>query len=336
MSHAKQTCVTRWQVALPPGVNRLHEAHDLVFGASASGAVHAWSRLDGSLRYSRGETGLMCEGFAVVGETLLVVLAKRAKGEVWSKTVFAFDAATGAEHGRTELDVDGAVGSTCVTSTQRHAFISLVKSGEITGIDDQAQEDVLIALETGLTVTNLIGAGEMVVALVAPHQGLRGYLLDETLVLSVDGAMPVAWSADGLLASVNGLVRCFDAKGVERWRRDFDVSARMALVGPLVIAVDHLGMVHALDASNGESKWSVTSGAKKPALLNPVVSGGYAWVLNAMGKVVAFDVLDGRKAFAPNEAFAHSRALLAGDGLVYVHREVDGHDSLTAFEVRAQ
>jgi len=323
----------RWQVALPPGVNRLHAAHGLVFGASGSGAVHAWARNDGSARFSRGETGLMCEGFAVVGETLLVVLAKRAKAEVWSKTVFAFDAATGSEHGRTELQLDGPPGSTCVASTEKQAYVGLQKTGEITGIDDQAQENVLLALEPGLTLSNLIGAGEMVVALVSPHQGLRGYLPDESLVLKLDDAMPVAWSHDGLLVMVNGIVRCFDAKGAERWRRPFDLSARMALTESLIIAVDHLGMVHGLDAATGDSKWSVSSGAKKPAMLNPVVSDGYAWVLNAAGKVVGFDVADGRKAFTPNEAFPHSRALLAGEGAVYVHREVEGHDTLTAFEV---
>ena len=334
MSHAKLTCATKWQVALPPGVNRLHAAHGLVFGASASGAVHAWSRNDGSLRFSRGETGLMCEGFAVVGDSLLVVLAKRSKGEVWAKTVFAFDAVTGAEHGRTELhQLEGPVGATGVSSTRTQAYVSLNKSSEITGIDDQAQENVLIALEPGLTVTNLIAAGEMVVAMVHPHQGLRGYLIDETLALKLDEAMPVAWSDEGLLATVNGIVRSYDAKGVERWRREFDLSSRMALAGPQIIAVDHLGMVHGLDAATGETKWSVSSGAKKPAILNPVTSGGYAWVLNAVGKVVAFDLLDGRKAFTPNEAFPHSRALMAGEGLVFVHRDIEGHDTLTAFEV---
>lgn len=334
MSHAKRSCVTRWQVALPPGINRLHAAHGLVFGASATGAVSAWSRVDGSLRYSRGETGLMCEGFEVVGDTVLVVLAKRSKAEVWSKTVFAFDAATGAEHGRTELQLDGPVGSTCMASTATQAYLALAKTGEIVGIDDHAQENVLIAVEAGLTVNTLIGAGEMVVALVSPHQGLRGYLLDESVALTLDDAMPVAWGHDGLLAMVNGIVRCFDPKGIERWRKPFDLSSRMALAGPQIIAVDHLGMVHSLDAATGEPKWTVSSGAKKPAMLNPVVSDGFAWVLNALGKVVGFDLTDGRKAFAPNEAFPHSRALLAGEGLVFVHREVEGHDTLTAFELK--
>ncbi len=333
MSHAKRTCVMRWQVALPPGVNRLHAAHGLVFGASGSGAVHAWARADGSAKFPRGETGLMCEGFAVVGDTLLVVLAKRSKGEVWAKTVFAFDAASGAEHGRTELQLDGPPGSTCVTSTEKQAYVALQKTTEITGIDDQAQENVLLEVEPGLQVTELIGAGEMVVAMVSPHQGLRGYLPDESLVLKLDNAMPIAWSNHGLLVMVNGIVRCFDAKGVERWQRPFDLSARMALTESLVIAVDHLGMVHALDVVTGDTKWSVSSGGKKPAMLNPIVSEGYAWVLNALGKVVAFDVIDGRKAFTPNEAFPHSRALLAGEGAIYVHREVEGHDTLTAFEV---
>ncbi len=334
MSHAKHTCAVKLTVALPAGVNRLHASHGLVFAAGGSGSVHAWNCADGTLRYSRGETGLMCEGFAVIGETLLVVLAKQVKGTVWSKTAVAFDAHSGAEHGRTELQLDGPAGSTCVASTETQAFVSSVKSGEILGLDDQAKENVMIALDAGLAVTNLIGAGEMVVATVDPHQGLRGYLPDESLALTLDGAMPVAWGHHGLIANVNGAIRCFDAKGAERWRQPFDQSARMVLSSSLVVAVDHLGVVHALDAATGAPKWTAASGAKKPAMQNPVVDGGYAWVLNNAGKLVGFDVLDGRKAFTPSEGFPHSRALLAGEGLVFVHREVDGHDTLTAYEVR--
>ncbi len=333
MSQAKRSCATRWQVALPPGINKLHAEHGLVFGASATGAVSAWARDDGTLRYSRGEVGMMCEGFAVVEDTLLVVLAKRSRGEVWSKTVFAFDAASGQEHGRTELQMDGPPGSTLVASTETHAYVALNKTPDITGIDAQANENVLLAVESGLSITNLIGAGELIVALVQPHNGMRGYKFDESLALSLDEAMPIAWNHDGLLAMVNGVVRCFDAQGTERWRQPFDLSARMCLAGPLIIAVDHLGMVHALDSATGEAKWTVSSGAKKPAHLNPVVLDGYAWVLNALGKVVGFDLTDGRKAFAPNEAFPQSRALLAGEGLVFIHRTVEGHDTLTAMEV---
>ncbi|HEY3449007.1 MAG TPA: PQQ-binding-like beta-propeller repeat protein [Myxococcales bacterium] len=333
MGLEKRSAHVRWHVALPSGITRLQAGHGSVFGSGGTGAFHAWNATDGSLRFSRGEPGAACEGFALFGDTLLVVTAKAKHGEVWSKTAFAFEATTGAEHGRTELQLDGPVGRLCVAATEDRAFLSLVGSSEILGVDAQANEVALLALETGRAVTSLVGAGELVVAVVGPQQGLRGYLPDETLALEIDNALPLDWNRDGLLAMVGAEVRCVDPRGVERWRRPFDPSSRMSLAGPVVIAVDHLGMVHALESKTGEARWATSSGAKKAIALNPVVCDGYVWVLNALGKLVAFDLTEGRKAFAPNETYPHCHGLLATGHSVFVHSEVDGQNSLTAFEV---
>jgi outer membrane protein assembly factor BamB len=88
------------------------------------------------------------------------------------------------------------------------------------------------------------------------------------------------------------------ADGKEVWAFDMGVEgggAGVVVAAGIVYAVDHNGIVHALDAGTGSARWTSIRQAASPT--QPVVAGGRIYMGDLGGELVAINVADGSEAW---------------------------------------
>jgi outer membrane protein assembly factor BamB len=249
--------------------------------------------------------------------------------------VAAFDIETQREPWR-PVELDG-VSRTGVTVVNGSAFVG-VNSGTVTAVDladgsVRWQQDLgatigtSIAARDGLVLVGVQGDRDTQPAVVALDEasGEQRWRHEPTTASAVVSA--VSTDGDDVFAVFAGLsettiVAIGSDDGTERWSRrvgaGFDAAAPPVVGDDLVITVDLLGHVRALDVETGEQRWDFAVNA--PVFRSvPALVGSFLLVPTIDGELVAIDVETGELVWRNTPDGSPMRSLApAGDTVIAV------------------
>lgn len=205
----------------------------------------------------------------------------------------------------------------------------------------------------GIQASPTVGDGRVVVGAVADAEATSARVVAlDTADGAIDWEIEIGRFAQSPAAVVDGLVYtagdpgvlCLDAEtGNREWvfdtaavleeRSTDTVPGAVAVADGTVVAGTRSGLVHAVDAATGESRWSARTDREIRAA--PTVVDGVAYVANFSGSVLAFDLATGDRRWSagtdarietPLAATADTVYAANADGVVYALATDDGSE----------
>ena len=153
----------------------------------------------------------------------------------------------------------------------------------------------------------------------ATRIGIQSWLNNPVIVgdVVVVGSSGRLWNESDDLDGVYGL----DVKtGEKRWFVATDADANGVAVGHcLAVATSDDGLVRGIDARDGTVKWTAAFGTK--VYTNPLVIGETVWVGDAMGRLTALDMTNGKTRWQVELGAPIRGGLAANGGTIFAATE---------------